>query len=107
MTSAPERLVVALRFLFSWFEPAPRLEAGKYVFNLVPEGGTNKGGALEVLMAGCGARSAIYVGDDVTDEDVFRLRRDDLLSVRIERATRSAAEFFLERPDDILALLQE
>lgn len=107
MTSDPERSAEALRQLFSRLEPAPRLVAGKYVFNLVPEGGTNKGGALEALMAGCGARSAIYVGDDVTDEDVFRLRRDDLLSVRIERSARSAAEFYLAQPADILPLLQD
>jgi trehalose 6-phosphate phosphatase len=59
------------------------------------------------LMAITGALGAIYVGDDVTDEDVFRLKRHDVLSVRVEQATDSAAEFFLDRPDDILALLQE
>ena len=107
MTPDPERSAIALREMFARMQPAPRIVAGKYVFNLVPQDAANKGSALERLMAISGARSAVYVGDDVTDEDVFRLKRDDLLSVRVERATHSAAEFFLERPDDILALLQE
>jgi trehalose 6-phosphate phosphatase len=107
MTPDPERSAIALRELFERMQPVPRIVGGKYVFNLVPQDAADKGSALEQLITISGARSAIYVGDDVTDEDVFRLRRDDVLSVRIERATRSAAEFFLERPDDILALLQE
>jgi len=107
LASDPERSADALRELFSHLAPQPRLVAGKYVFNLVPEDGMDKGGALERLMALCGARSAIYVGDDVTDEDVFRLRRDDLLSVRIERSARSAAAFYLPHPDDMLPLLRD
>lgn len=107
MTPDPERSAIALRTLFERMQPTPRIVAGKYVFNLVPQDAADKGSALEKLMTICGARSAIYAGDDVTDEDVFRLKRDDVLSVRIERATHSAAEFFLARPDDILVLLQE
>jgi trehalose 6-phosphate phosphatase len=107
LTADPERSASGLRQVFSRMEPAPRVVAGKYVFNLVPQDAAHKGNALERLMAITGARSAIYVGDDVTDEDVFRLRRQDLLSVRVEQAADSAAEFFLERPGDILALLQE
>lgn len=107
MTPDPERSAIALRALFERMQPTPRIVAGKYVFNLVPQDAADKGSALEKLMTISGARSAIYAGDDVTDEDVFRLRRDDVLSARVERATHSAAEFFLERPDDILVLLQE
>jgi trehalose 6-phosphate phosphatase len=107
MAPDPEHSAIALRELFARMQPAPRVVAGKYVFNLVPQDAADKGGALEQLMAISGARSAIYVGDDVTDEDVFRLQRDDVLSVRIEHAPQSDAEFFLERPPDILALLQE
>jgi trehalose 6-phosphate phosphatase len=107
LTANPERSAAALRELFARIAPRPRIVSGKYVFNLVPENGAHKGNALEQLMEFCGARSAIYVGDDVTDEDVFRLRRSDLLSVRIERAAHSAAEFYLSQPNDILPLLRE
>jgi trehalose 6-phosphate phosphatase len=96
-----------LSALFSRLTPNARVMAGKCVFNLLPEDTADKGVALERLMEACGARSAIYVGDDVTDEDVFRLRRPDLLSVRIGCDASSAAEFFLYHRLDIFALFDE
>jgi trehalose 6-phosphate phosphatase len=93
--------------LFSRLVPPARVIAGKCVFSLLPQDAADKGTAFEQLMHVSGARSAIYVGDDITDEDVFRLRRRDLLSVRIEYAPDSAADFFLRRAQDIVRLLDE
>ena len=96
-----------LRQLFERLVPIPRIVAGKYVFNLVPQDADDKGSALEQLMQISGARSVIYVGDDVTDEDVFKLQRDDLLSVRVGRANVSAAQFHLQRRHDMANLIDE
>ncbi len=85
--------------------PRPRVIAGKYVFNLAAEDACNKGSALGQMIAVSGARHAIYVGDDITDEDVFRLLRGDVLSIRIEYAADSAAHFFLPGLRDMMALL--
>ena len=87
--------------------PRPRVVWGKLVFSLMPEDAGHKGSALEQLMATTNARSAIYVGDDITDEDVFRLRRPDVLSIRIEHAEHSAAELHVPHPGDIVPLLDE
>lgn len=102
-----EQAVARLTALFATLEPQPRVVAGKYVFNLLPQDAGHKGNALEQLIAISGASHALYVGDDVTDEDVFRLQRRDLLSVRVEHAPHSAAEFFLPQPEDIVQLLTE
>jgi trehalose 6-phosphate phosphatase len=96
-----------LRELFAGLTPTPRIVAGKCVFNIVPRDAPHKGNALEQLMQAGSVRGAIYVGDDVTDEDVFRLTRPDLLSVRVERGMQSAAEFYLERHGDIERLIDE
>jgi trehalose 6-phosphate phosphatase len=96
-----------LAALFGSLAPAPRVIAGKCVFNLLPPDGADKGSALNELMTASGARSAIYVGDDVTDEEVFRLGRQDLLSVRIERTADTAAPFFLHHRLDLFHLLDE
>jgi trehalose 6-phosphate phosphatase len=85
--------------------PAPRIVAGKSIYNLLPEEAVHKGSAMEQLIRITGATSAIYVGDDVTDEDVFRLRRDDLLSVRVEPEAESAAPYFLEKHQDVSELI--
>lgn len=96
--------------LLATLDPAPRLVAGKCVFNLMPPGAGNKGSALERTMEEISGRQAIYVGDDVTDEDVFRMERAEWLSVRIEPSKTSAAPYFLqhigETPDLLRALIE-
>ncbi len=87
--------------------PQPRVIAGKYLFNLLPEDAMHKGSALEELIQTTGATSAIYVGDDITDEDVFRLRRSDLLTVRVEADENSDAQFFVPRRQDVSHLLDD
>ena len=91
--------------LFSTLIPAPRIIAGKCVFNLLPEDAGDKGTAFDQLMVLAGAASAVYVGDDVTDEDVFGLMRPDLLSIRVGDTDDSAAEFFVDGHADILLVL--
>lgn len=91
--------------LFSTLSPPAQVMAGKCVFNLLPPGAPDKGMALARLCEVSGAPSAIYIGDDVTDEDVFRVRRDDWLTVRIERAGNSMAEFYLHHRLDMVQLL--
>jgi trehalose 6-phosphate phosphatase len=96
-----------LRALFETLLPPPRVVDGKCVFSLMPVDAAHKGGALEELMQQAGSGTAIYVGDDVTDEDVFRLRRPDVLTVRIEPHPDTAAEFYLPAMPDIVQLLDE
>lgn len=96
-----------LRALFETLLPPPRVVAGKCVYSLMPMDAAHKGAALEELMQQADASTAIYVGDDVTDEDVFRLRRHDVLTVRIEAHPDTAAEFYLPAMPDIVQLLDE
>jgi trehalose 6-phosphate phosphatase len=96
-----------LEALFATLVPVPRVIGGKFVFNLLPADMVDKGSALQQLIHVSGAKSVIYVGDDVTDEDVFRLQRRDLLSVRIGKHAGSAAQFFLPLREDILWLLDD
>lgn len=105
--TAPDRAAAAqwLAMLCRELAPAAHVIGGKCVFNLLPEAGINKGYALERLIESCGAHAALYVGDDVTDEDVFRLQRPDLIGVRIERDPASSAQFFLPHRLDLVRLL--
>lgn len=96
-----------LAALFDTLLPPPRVVAGKCVYSLMPVEAAHKGAAMEQLMQQAGAATAIYVGDDVTDEDVFRLQRHDVLTVRIEPHPDTAAEFYLPAMPDIVRLLDE
>lgn len=81
--------------LFASLLPGVRAMPGKCVFNLLPPDAADKGIALQRLMESCGAHSAVYVGDDVTDEDVFRRRQENILTIRVGRDAASAADFYV------------
>ena len=91
----PAHAMQQLPVLFSQLSPAPRVIPGKCVFSLLPPSAIDKGQAVTQLIAQTGVARTLYVGDDVTDEDVFALRRKDLLSVRVVFDPHSAAQFFI------------
>lgn len=91
--------------LFSRVVPEARVVAGKCVFNLLPQGAGNKGTALEQLIRASRATSAIYIGDDMSDEDIFQLRRPDLLTIRVGLEPHTAAEFFLPHQSGMVRAL--
>ncbi|OQX67174.1 MAG: trehalose-phosphatase [Sorangiineae bacterium NIC37A_2] len=83
-----------------------RLVTGKLVLNVVPEGAPHKGDALKALCKAERARACLYVGDDVTDEDVFRLTDlPGLIKLRIGASRSGAADYYLRDQRAIDALL--
>ena len=88
--------------------PTPmRTIPGKLVINVVPEAAPSKGDALVALRDRTDADIAMYVGDDVTDEDVFRLDQPGrLFTVRIGRSKTSAARYYLRQQQEIDTLLE-
>lgn len=85
-----------------------RIVAGKLVVNVIPEKAPHKGDALMELRRREGADTALYVGDDVTDEDVFELDQPGrLLSVRVGQSRRSAATYFLRNQREMDNFLQK
>ncbi len=101
----PDQVRLRLEEIFATLQPQVRVVAGKFVFNLVPPDAMDKGRAMTQLMRDSAAPAALYVGDDVTDEDAFRLQAPNLLSIRIEASQDSAATFFLPCRRDIGRLL--
>jgi trehalose 6-phosphate phosphatase len=86
---------------------ALRVMGGKQVVNLLPEGAPHKGIALEGARARLGCDTALYVGDDQTDEDVFALDQPGrLLSVRVGQRESSHADYYLRGQREIDALLR-
>jgi len=88
--------------------PVPmRVIPGKLVVNVVPEAAPSKGDALVALRDRADADVAMYIGDDVTDEDVFRLDQPGrLFTVRIGQSRSSAARYYLRQQREIDQLLK-
>ena len=57
-------------------------------------------------MSRSGCTKGFFVGDDLTDEDAFRLERTDLFTVRVGIGTRSRARYFLRDQGEIFLLLR-
>jgi len=86
-----------------------RVVHGKYVLNLLPALALDKGSGLRRAMDAFQRPCALYVGDDETDEDVFRLPvKAGVLGIRIGHQKDSRASLYLYRQaqiDDMLTYL--
>ncbi len=102
-----ERARESIRSALAGLTPPPRSVAGIFVKNLMPSEAPDKGAALETLIRHQGCRRAIFVGDDITDEDVFRLDNPSVLGIRVSRGTKSAAPFYLRGQQEIGRLLDK
>jgi trehalose 6-phosphate phosphatase len=86
--------------------PEVRAIGGSDAINLLPSGGPNKGIALQQARRLFACDTAIYVGDDETDEDAFRSAAGDrLLAIRVGTRGSSAARYRLRSQKEMDRLL--
>jgi trehalose 6-phosphate phosphatase len=90
--------------------PGARIMEGKMVVNLLPARTGNKGTALVRLCRRLRCQSALYVGDDDNDEDVFALASKGpisgrLIGIRVGRSRKSQAQYYLPGQSAIDELL--
>ncbi len=87
--------------------PQARLLGGRHAdFNIAPDNAPNKGTALAAFMQQANRTAAVYVGDDRTDEDAFRLELPSFAAIRVGRREYSAAPYFLERQTETDHLIE-
>jgi hypothetical protein len=73
----------------------------------VVDGRSPEGAVLSRLLQERGVRSLIYIGNDISDEDILQGCGRNLLSVRIGHTRNSAGEFFLPHRLDVFQLLDQ
>lgn len=84
-----------------------RILRGKQVVNILPIDAAHKGIALERERERLGCDTAVYVGDDETDEDVFALDQPGrLLAIRVGAKRTSAATYCIPGQREIDELLR-
>jgi trehalose 6-phosphate phosphatase len=88
-----------------------RVIGGKQIVNILPAGAPHKGMALERERERLRCDTALYVGDDETDEDVFALDQPgQLLAIRVGARHASLAPYYVAGQraiDDLLRALIE
>jgi alpha,alpha-trehalase len=89
--------------------PGMRLMEGKKVFEILPNIDWDKGKALIWIMQALNISwqntCVLYLGDDTTDEDAFRVVRTRGLGILVsERPRVSCADFFVKSPQEVRIL---
>jgi len=103
----PVRAQNSIVAAFAGLTPIPRVVSGIFVENIAPQDAPHKGMALESLMVHLKCTRAIFVGDDVTDEDVFNLRNPSILGIRVGKDPESAARYYLQDQHEMVRLLRD
>ncbi len=84
------------------------LRRGKMTLEIRPAVEWNKGSVLALLRKRCPKNTELlYVGDDFTDEDAFRVVGRDGIAVRIGARKRSPAPYYLGRQKEVQRLLEK
>jgi trehalose 6-phosphate phosphatase len=80
-----------------------RVVRGKNLVNVLPAHFPTKGDAVRRLVQRLGCRRALFVGDDITDEDVFALPQRLVFGVHVGHGPSRAAWRLATREDvDVL-----
>ncbi len=92
--------------------PSLRLLSGKKVFEILPKIDWDKARAVMWIMQTLGISwsdaSVVYIGDDTTDEDAFRIIRKRGTGILVsDRPKESAADFRLSSPEEVKKLFEE
>jgi trehalose 6-phosphate phosphatase len=86
-------------------DPSLTKKPGKEVLELALTA-ADKGGVVRRLREECGAQAALYLGDDVTDEDAFRALGPDDVTVKVGDG-ETAARYRVADPAAVVELLTE
>jgi trehalose 6-phosphate phosphatase len=89
----------------SLVDPSLTMKPGKAVLELAVTD-ADKGSALRRLRADLGAAAAIYLGDDVTDEDGFRALAEDDVTVKVGEGPTDARHRVAD-PAAVVAVLED
>lgn len=78
---------------------------GKKVIEIRPRAGWHKGRAAAALVRMLRPGCTIAIGDDSSDEDMFRALERRAVTVRVGHRQRSRAAYFVPRPRDVRRIL--
>lgn len=88
--------------------PGSYLLTGKKLLELLPDSGTDKSSAIEFILRRerenhTERRRVMFIGDDVTDESVFKKLPG--ISIAVGKKQRTAAKYYLQSPAEVRRFL--
>ncbi|OGS08222.1 MAG: trehalose-phosphatase [Elusimicrobia bacterium RIFOXYA12_FULL_51_18] len=94
-----------MKALMSVHSRALYWRGGHKVYELLPKGAAHKGNAVERLARRLGRPLSVAVGDDLTDEDMFKALAGRGITISVGRKAGSKAGYFLPGQAEVLRLL--
>ena len=79
---------------------------GAEVLDLRPKG-WDKGKAVSLILKKLPRSIPVYIGDDRTDEDAFRILKQGITILISDKIKKSYAKFYLRNPDEVIRFLKE
>lgn len=87
-----------------------KVRPGKMVLEVMPSVDWNKGDTVLWLLSRYTAKSdvlSVYIGDDTTDEDAFKVLKGNGLTIRVGKSKKSFAQYFLKNPAEVSIFLRK
>ncbi len=107
----PKNMARARSVLREWRELAHKrgfiVQKGLKTLEVFSDDRWNKGKALRWIQNRTRAQGVFYVGDDTTDETVFRAGGKQRVTVRVGRSANSRAAYYVTRQEESPELLQK
>ncbi len=82
-----------------------RMVSGKMVLNILPNSNNDKGTAFLKILSLENVKWGLFVGDDVTDEDVFSRRDPRVIGIKVGNIENTHASYYIEHQKEINLLL--
>ncbi len=112
--AAEENLIVIEQTVDSVLATAPglRKRGGKKIFELIPDQPWDKGTTIKWLLQNMDGANLnaipIFIGDDLTDEDAFRVLESQGIGIAVmEQARPTRASFSLRDPEEVYTFLSQ
>jgi len=86
-----------------------RMMEGKKIFEIRPDLEWDKGKGVLAVLGMCTSREdplVIYIGDDRTDEDAFRVLRHSGITIKVGGDGKTGAGYYLNSPSEVGELLE-
>jgi len=97
-----------LQVLISELATVARVFGGHRVLNITPVSAPHKGDVMADAVSRFGVAAALYIGDDLTDEDVFRMAPAHWVTARVGPCHQgTAAQFTLDTHRDVECIITE
>jgi trehalose 6-phosphate phosphatase len=84
-----------------------KLIPGILTLNLLPNNYFDKGWIMQKLMKEYKRSTFVFIGDDITDEYIFKIKAEQLLSISVGNKKESASKYFIEDQKEINILLKK